>query len=158
MSSIENPVFLRSALTVGMGASITSSGLVPPAPQATTLASGLSLIFFAASSLVTTSALAPSLSWDEFPAVRIPSGANAGLNFDSFSMVVSARMHSSSANASLRPSRSTSTGTISSLNLPALWAFAAFMWLSYAYSSACFLVTPYFFAMRSPVMPIWNSL
>ena len=90
--------------------------------------------------------------------MRIPSEENAGFNLDSFSMLVSARMHSSSANASFRPSRSTSTGTISSLNLPALWAFAAFMWLSYAYSSASLLVTPCFFAMRSPVIPIWNSL
>ena len=49
----------------------------------------------AASSLVTSTAAAPSLICDEFPAVITPSGLNAGLSAASRSAVVSGRMPSS---------------------------------------------------------------
>ena len=74
---------------------------------------------------MTTTAAAPSLMMDAFPAVPFPSFLNAGFIFDKCSYVVS-RGHSSSSKRTGSPFRwGISTGTISSLNRPARMASRA---------------------------------
>jgi hypothetical protein len=55
--------------------------------------------FFANSSLVTTSAPAPSFTPGAFPAVVVPSGSNTGFSCASFSIDVSRRGPSSTASS-----------------------------------------------------------
>jgi len=78
---------------------------------------------------VTTIALAPSAIADALPAVTTPSLLNTGLRLASASGVVS-RGHSSVSTTLGSPLRcGITTGTISSLNLPALMAAVARSWL-----------------------------
>ena len=83
---------------------------------------------------ITSTAAAPSLVCDEFPAVTLPRAAKTGRSFASASSEVSARGPSSvskivSEVRTLPPSSTqvsfTGSGTISSLNLPAAIAAAA---------------------------------
>ena len=67
-------------------------------PEETIRATGVSAWAVSASSEASSSAQAPSLRPEEFPAVTLPlpSCRKAGFNFASFSSVVSGRMNSSS--------------------------------------------------------------
>ena len=103
---------------------------------------------------VTTRADAPSLSWDEFPAVTIPSFLKTGLSLPSPSMVVSS-LTPSSLSTTVSPFLEWMVmGRISFLNLPSLAALAAFRWDSMESLSASSLVTLNLSATISPVNPM----
>ena len=71
----------------------------------------------------------PSEIWLALPAVMVPSLSKAGRSLASDSAVVSGRTPSSVSTTSGSPLRwGTSTGTISSANLPSLMAAAARSW------------------------------
>ena len=69
---------------------------------------------------------APSLSWEELPAVTIPSFLNTGLSFPRLSMVESSLTPSSVSNMMSPFLLGIVTGRISFLNFPFLIAAAAF--------------------------------
>ena len=86
--------------------------------------------------VTTTSADAPSLMPDAFPAVTEPSFLNAGFSAPSFSAVVPARGYSSVSMRSGSPFFcGTSTATISASKLPSPTARTARRWLSAANAS-----------------------
>ena len=90
----------------------------------------------ARSSDVTTTAEAPSFNPGAFPAVTVPSSLKAGFNFARDSIEVSSRTGSSVSKITAAPFFcGISTGTISSLNLPALIAALALRCDFKAYSS-----------------------
>jgi hypothetical protein len=82
---------------------------------------------------------APSVIWDELPAViRPPSGLNAGLSPANVSTVVSGRIPSSApkiSSVSCPSSSRTGIGMISSSKRPSVRARAARRWLSAAKAS-----------------------
>jgi hypothetical protein len=80
------------------------------------------LCFFAYSSEHTIVAEAPSVSGEAVPAVTVPSAKKAGFRPESTSIVVSGRIPPSALTTPFL----VSIGTISSLNLPASRALAAF--------------------------------
>lgn len=122
-------------------------GSTPPSAPATHVAIGVIPSSFAFSSLITTTAAAPSLIEEALPAVtRPPSGLNAGRSFASDSFVVPARGPSSVSTMIVSFFFLTSIGTISSLNLPASRAAQAFCWLLAANSSSSSLVMPHLVA------------
>ena len=94
-------------------------GSTPPSAPATNVAIGLTPNSFAAFSLITTTAAAPSLIPEALAAVTIPSGLNAGRNLEMLSFVVPGRGPSSVSTITVSFFFLTSTGTISSLNFPA---------------------------------------
>src|SRR6185437_13576923 len=108
-------------------------GAQPATAMLLTRAITSSLCFAAYSSVQTSVADAPSVSGDDVPAVTVPSASKAGANPASTSTVVSGRMQPSSPTT--LPSASL-IGTISSLNLPAARAAAAF-WCDAAASFSC---------------------
>ena len=99
-------------------------------------------------SLATTSAAAPSLAPQAFPAVMLKPSISGCSTFSlaSFSMLVSRRGCSSTAK---RPC-GVSMGTISSLNRPSSMAWIACWWLRRAHASMSSLVTP---ALRAAFQP-----
>mmetsp|Transcript_26178 Transcript_26178/g.57194 ORF Transcript_26178/g.57194 Transcript_26178/m.57194 type:complete len:241 (-) Transcript_26178:703-1425(-) len=105
-------------------------------------------------------AAAPSVTWDELPAVVVPSFLKTVGSLDSVSMVVLARTPSSSDTTTgvsapvLGSITFVLTGTISSLNLPAACAAAAFLWDLTANSSWVLRSTPNFAATFSEVTPM----
>ena len=104
------------------------------------------------SSLVTSTADAPSVSGDEVPAVTTPcSGSNTGFNDASASTVVPGRMQPSSA---ITSPPAVAIGTISSFSKPLARAAAAF-WCDWkASSSWSARDTSYLRAMFSAVSPM----
>ena len=88
------------------------------------VAIGVTPSSFAFSSLITISAAAPSLIPDALPAVTIPSFLNAGRSFARPSFVIPLRGPSSVSTRIVSFFFFTSTGTISSLNLPSAIAFS----------------------------------
>ena len=105
-------------------------GSTPNVADVTTRASGVQPCFAAAAALQTSSAAAPSLSGDEFPAVTVPFALNAGLSFASDSIVVSGRGGSSCVSSIgffPAPSRK---GTSSPAKRPLSTAALHFIWLS----------------------------
>mmetsp|Transcript_21361 Transcript_21361/g.50574 ORF Transcript_21361/g.50574 Transcript_21361/m.50574 type:complete len:392 (+) Transcript_21361:180-1355(+) len=102
--------------------------------------------FWASARVVTNTAAAPSVVWDELPAVVLPSSEKTGLSLDRIGRVVRGRMPSSSLTSP--------TGTISLQNLPAARAAAAFWWDSAANSSRCSRFNPYCDTMLSLVTPM----
>ncbi len=89
--------------------------------------------FSATAREVTTTAEAPSLMPGALPAVTVPPSLKAGRSFASVSIVVSRRGHSSASKVTVAPFLpGMTTGTISSLNLPASIAAIALRWLSTA--------------------------
>ncbi len=130
------------------------AGSTPADCPATQVAIGVTPSSFAFSSLITTTAAAPSLIPDALPAVTVPSFLNAVLSFERLSFVVPALGPSSVSTITVSFLVLTSTGTISSLNLPSAIAFAAFCWLAAANSSCISRVTPYFSATFSAVIPM----
>ena len=119
----------------------------------TTRASGFAPSSLAISADATARTAAPSLIPLEVPAVTVPSRWKAGESCARPSSVTSARGGSSRDIVSLRPSRCTSTGTISSSNTPAASAACARRWLSTANSSCSRRLMPWLFATRSAVWP-----
>ena len=103
-------------------------------------------------------AAAPSLIPEEFAAVTIPSFLNAGRNLEILSAVVPGRGPSSVSTITVFFFSLTSTGTISSLNLPASIAAVAFCCELAANSSNSSLVSPHCSATFSAVIPIWYWL
>jgi hypothetical protein len=134
-------------------------GATPAVAYDTTRASGAAPTRRALSDVVTTSAAAPSLMPDAFPAVTDPSLANAGLSAPSVSAVVPARGYSSVRKVTVaRPFfAGISTGTISAANRPSRIASAARRWLSAANASWSARETPQRVATSSAVMPMWHS-
>ncbi len=96
-----------------------------------TRARGFAPVRFTAAPDITTTAEAPSFSPGAFAAVTVPSFWKAGRSLPRDSRVESARGRSSTQKHLGSPFFcGTSTGTISSANLPSFWAFTAFWWLS----------------------------
>jgi hypothetical protein len=112
---------------------------------------------FALSLDVTTTADAPSFTPGALPAVTVPlSFLKAGFSFASASSEVSSRTVSSVSKTTGAPFFcGTSTGTISSLKLPALIAAAALRCEFNAYSSCSSRLTSNFSETISPVQPMW---
>src|SRR5262245_38048481 len=108
----------------GMGAVSISTGSSAASANAWNRARGVSPSLLAASSLATSTAAAPSVIWEEFPAVTTPSGLNAGLSPASRSSVVSRRTPSSTTSRS-PPSSVAEMPTISRSNRPSSMARAA---------------------------------
>ena len=83
------PVLLRTFLVAATGPIPMIFGSTPPRAPATHVAIGLTPSSLAFSSLITTTAAAPSLIPEELPAVtKPPSFLNAGFNLPSVSTVV----------------------------------------------------------------------
>src|SRR4051794_41229655 len=81
------PVSFRSAWMAGLGRGPMISGGMAATVEATIRARGLRPGLEAFSSLMTSTAAAPSLSGHALPAVTVPSGLNTGCNEASFSIV-----------------------------------------------------------------------
>ena len=108
---------------------------------------------------MTTTAAAPSLMPEALPAVTVPALSNAGRRPDKASRLVLRLTYSSVSNTTGSPLRwGITTGTISSLNLPASWAAAAFCWLAMAKASCWARVISFSLATFSAVMPMWYWL
>ena len=102
-------------------------GSTPASSPAIQVAIGLTPSSLAFSSLITIIAAAPSLIPDALPAVTSPpSFLNAGFNFERLSTVVLSLGPSSVSKITVSFFFFISTGTISSLNAPALIAATAF--------------------------------
>ncbi len=124
-----SPVCRRCFFTVGIGDSMTSRGWTPLSAAEWIHAIGFAPRSRTSRALARTRAAAPSDNFEEFPAVRIPSGANTGFRRASFSKVVSARGASSWSRPSPPGVASRGTGVSSDENVPAATAFAARRWL-----------------------------
>ena len=133
ISSIRFPARARALRVAGTGPTPMYDGATPAMPAAAIRAIGRRPSRSAHSAEATSSAAAPSLIPDEFPAVTVPPGRNAGRSAASRSSVVSGRGCSSvSTTAGAPRGRGIVTGTISSANRPAPIAAAARCWLSSA--------------------------
>ena len=122
--------------------------------------------------LITTTAAPASLIPEELPAVTTPPSLNAGrsllmlsaflkapFNLATFSIVVPNLGNSSVSKMIGSPFLcGISTGTISSLNLPALIASSALFWEITENSSNSSLVIPHCSATFSAVIPMWYPL
>ena len=108
------------------GAIITHSGAQPPVAYAVTRARAVIPSSDAISSLITTSAAAPSLIEDALPTVTVPSFLNAERSPATDSIVMSARMFSSVLNSTASPFRwGTLTANFSASKRPSLVASLA---------------------------------
>ena len=144
ISSIERPVLASTFLVEATGPTPMISGSTPPSAPATHVAIGVMPNSFALSSLITTTAAAPSLIPDALPAVtNPPSFPEQHFSFESDSAVVPARGPSSVTKSTMSFFTLTGTGTISSLNLPAAIAASHFCWLFAENSSNSSRVMPY---------------
>ena len=88
MSIIDMPVFFSSCSIAGIGPRPMTSGRIAATVEATIRARGLKPAAVAFSSLITSSAAAPSLSGQALPAVTVPPSLNTGFSDASFSSVV----------------------------------------------------------------------
>ena len=95
MSPIDIPARFRTVFTASIGPTPMISGSMPETAVAMMRAIGEISSWRARSSLMITTAAAPSFSGHALPAVTLPSGLNAGLSSASFSSVVPARGPSS---------------------------------------------------------------
>ena len=165
MSLIDMPVFFSSCSIAGIGPSPITSGRIAASVEAIIRARGVKPSAFAFSSLITSSAAAPSFSGQALPAVTEPPSLNTGFSEASFSNVVPARGPSSllttvSGTSISLPSRSTSlcagtvTGTISLSKCPDSCAATARVWERSAHSSCASRLTLRSSATFSAVMPI----
>ena len=102
-------------------------------------------------SLITTTAAAPSLSGQQFPAVTVPSGRNTGLSAATFSIVVPGLGPSSALTT--EPSGRV-TGVISRCQKPLAMAFSARFCERTPNSSCCSREMPRSSATFSAVWPI----
>src|SRR6266699_1892374 len=90
------PALARTLRVAGAGPIPMTRGATPAAAAATTRAFGVNPWRFTAAAEARSSAHAPSLTPDAFPAVMVPSGLTIGFSFESASSVVSGRGCSSS--------------------------------------------------------------
>jgi len=126
-------------------------------PEETKVASARSPRRFASPASIRTSAEAPSLSGEAFPAVTVPSAWKTGFRRPSDSRVESARGPSSELTVIASPFRcGIATGTSSASNFPARWAATARWWERSANSSWSSRLTSYLAATFSAVSPIWR--
>ena len=120
-------------------------------PEDTIRASGVMPSSAALTSLITTTAAAPSLSGQQLPAVTVPFGRNTGCRAATLSIVVPGRGPSSAATTV--PSGSV-TGVISRGQKPLAMAFSARFCERTPNSSCCSRVMPRSSATFSAVWPI----
>ena len=113
----------------------------------------------ALAAVMTMTAAAPSLRPEALPAVTVPALSNAGRKPAKASALVFRLMYSSVENTTGSPFFwGKSTGVISSLNLPAACAAAAFCWLASASASCISRLMLFCLATFSAVMPMWYWL
>ena len=94
MSASFRPARLSAFCVAGTGPVPITAGSTPATAVARTFTSGLRPSDLARSSLITSSAAAPSLSGELLPAVTVPMpGMNAGCSAASASRLASARTH-----------------------------------------------------------------
>ena len=146
--------FFISLLTAATGPTPMMEGSTPPRAPPTQVAIGLTPSSLAFSSLITTMAAAPSLIPEALPAVTMPSFLKAGFRRARVSTVVPGRGPSSVSTITEPFLPLTSTGTISSLNLPSAMAFSHFCWLLAENSSSISRVRCHCSATFSAVMPM----
>ena len=127
------------------------SGESAVTPDETIRASGVMPSSAALTSLITTTAAAPSLSGQQFPAVTVPSGRNTGFSAATFSSVVPGR-GPSSADTTV-PSGSV-VGVMSRCQNPSASAFSARFCERTPNSSCCSRLTPRSPATFSAVCPM----
>ena len=147
---------LRDALT---GPMPICAGSRPVVAKLAMRPSGVRPSAAALAALMTITAAAPSLMPEALPAVTPPALSKAGRSPASTSALL-LRLRNSSAEKTIGSPFFCAmlTGTISSLNLPASCAAAAFCWLAKASASCISRVMPNFFATFSAVMPMWYWL
>ena len=150
-SCIVIPARFSTLKIAPMGATPMISGSRPLVAAAITRARGLTPSSFAFSSLISSTAAAPSFRGHELPAVTRPSSRKAGLSSASFSTVVPGRGPSS---LSTVPWSGVSTGRISRSKKPESRASTARSWERLAYSSIDSRVTLKRSATFSAVSPI----
>src|SRR5919204_5460055 len=124
-SATSHPVFSSRRRSASAGARRNSSGSRAACACATTRASGRKRRSRARDALATTTAAAPSLSFDALPAVTVPPSLNAGLSFASASRDVSRGVSSLDTTTGAPFGWATSTGTISSSKSPRRCASSA---------------------------------
>ena len=147
------PVLARTFFVEATGPIPMIFGSTPPRAPATNVAIGVTPSSFAFSSLITTIAAAPSLIPEALPAVTTPpSLPEQHLRPLRLSAVVPGRGPSSVSNTIVFFLDLISTGTISSLNLPAAIAASHFCWLFAENSSNSSRVIPYCSATFSAVI------
>ena len=153
------PARASAFFVAGIGPSPMKAGSTPAVAETTKRASGVTPDAFTASSLARSTAAAPSLIGDEFPAVTVPPARKAGASLASFSSVVSGRGDSSFAKRIDSPfGAGIGTGTISRANAPASHAAPAFFCDASAKASCSSRPIPPFFATFSAVSPmLWSS-
>ena len=118
MSGIVIPAAASTVRTASIGPTPMTSGATPVTADARIRARGWSPRSRARSWDITSTAAAPSLSGQAFPAVTRPSSRNAGRRDDNTSSDVSGRGPSSAVTAS---PPGTGTGVISRSNTPRSW-------------------------------------
>ena len=155
ISSTVKPVFSITFLVEATGPTPIIEGSTPPSAPPTNVAIGVTPNSLAFSSLITTTAAAPSLIPEALPAVTTPSGfPEQHLNLPSDSAVVPA-LGPSSVSTTISPFLFlTTTGTISSLNLPSAIAFSHFCCELAENASNSSLVIPHCSATFSAVIII----
>ena len=154
-SPISIPAFAITFFVAATGPMPMIRGSTPARAPATHVAMGVTPSSFAFSSLITTTAAAPSLMPEALPAVTIPSFLNAGRSFPRASILEPALGPSSVSTRMVVFFVFTSTGTISSLNAPAFWAASHLFWLTMANLSSSSLVSPHWSQIFSAVIPMW---
>ena len=145
-------------MVAGIGPVNISTGSTPASANVWNRARGLRPSWFAFSSLMISTAAAPSVICDEFAAVITPSGLNAGLSCASFSSDVSGRMPSSRLTISVPDSVGTVIGSISRSNRPSSVARAARRCDSTENASFCSREMPHFSEIISAEMPCGTRL
>ena len=144
MSSMVRPVFANTFLVDATGPTPMISGSTPPSAPATHVAIGVIPNSFAFSSLITTTAAAPSLIPEALPAVTSPPCfPEQHFKFARDSAVVPGRGPSSFTKSTISFLTLIGTGTISSSNLPAAMAASHFCWLFAENASSSSRVMPY---------------
>ena len=144
----------------GIGPVSMVTGSTPARANEWNRARGVRPRLVARSSLMMSTAAAPSVICDELPAVTLPSSfLKAGLSWASVSTVVSGRMPSSVSTmspVSLPSSSFSTTGTISRWKRPSAVARAARCWLVAPKRSRSSRDSPHLSAMSSAEMP-WGT-
>ena len=167
MSSMVSPVLARIFSVAGMTPVSMSSGSLPVTAKAWNRARGVSPNAFARSSLMIRSALAPSVIWDELPAVMlheicgkracISSLSKEHFSAASDSTELLGRMVSSASTTRVPPSSvGTVIGTISLANPPASAVAWARRCERTEYSSRSSRLRPHLAATSSAEMP-WGT-
>ena len=154
-SSTFQPARCNALRVAGIGPVPITAGSTPAVANEAIRAIGVRPRFWASSALMSTRAAAPSLIPDALPAVTVPSLLNAGRSRAIPSIVESSRIYSSSETITSPLRVFTVTGSISSLNRPALRAAEAFCCEARANASCCSRVIWKFVATFSAVLPMW---